>query len=116
MGRLRLAQFKENYMQVEVEILTQTITAQYGVLSQGDVLRTSAEFAKHLVEDCSAAKYVSAAPADSSVVTSAEESGDGDAPKALTIAEMRDALTAKAIVFDPAAKKADLQALLDAAQ
>ena len=50
-------------MQVEVEILVQTITAQYGVLSQGDILRTSAEFAKHLVEDCGAAKYKKAMPA-----------------------------------------------------
>ncbi|RYE43963.1 MAG: hypothetical protein EOP24_26305 [Hyphomicrobiales bacterium] len=45
---------------VEVEILTQTVTAQYGVLSQGDILRTSPEFAKHLVEDASAAKYTKA--------------------------------------------------------
>lgn len=42
---------------VEVEILTQAVTAQYGVLSQGDILRTSPEFAKHLVEDAGAAKY-----------------------------------------------------------
>lgn len=47
-------------MQVEVEILVQTITAQYGVLSQGDILRTSSEFAKHLVDDCGAAKYCAA--------------------------------------------------------
>ena len=46
---------------VEVEILTQAITSQYGVLSQGDILRTSPEFAKHLVEDAGAAKYVKAA-------------------------------------------------------
>jgi len=45
---------------VEVEILTQTVTQQYGVLSQGDILRTSPEFAKHLVEDASAAKYTKA--------------------------------------------------------
>lgn len=50
-------------MQVEVEILVQTITAQYGALSQGDILRTSPEFAKHLVEDCGAAKYKKAPPA-----------------------------------------------------
>ena len=43
--------------QVDVEILGQVITAQYGTLSTGDVLRTSPEFAKHLVEDCAAAKY-----------------------------------------------------------
>jgi hypothetical protein len=45
--------------QVEVEILTQTITAQYGTLAQGDKLRTSPEFAKHLVEDAKAARYTS---------------------------------------------------------
>lgn len=50
--------------QVEVEILGQVITHHYGVLNSGDVLRTSPEFAKHLVEDCGAAKYRSAwAPA-----------------------------------------------------
>jgi hypothetical protein len=42
---------------VEVEMLGQVITHQYGVLNGGDVLRTSAEFAKHLVEDCGAARY-----------------------------------------------------------
>ncbi len=45
---------------VKVEMLSQTITQQYGVLSAGDELTTSAEFAKHLVEDCGAAKYVKA--------------------------------------------------------
>jgi len=49
---------------VEVEILTQTVTQQYGVLSQGDILRTSPEFAKHLVEDASAAKYTKAKKAE----------------------------------------------------
>lgn len=38
-----------------------------------------------------------------------------DAAKPLTVAELREELTARAIEFDPAAKKADLQALLDAA-
>jgi len=33
----------------------------------------------------------------------------------LTIAQIRDALAARGIGFDPAAKKADLQVLLDAA-
>lgn len=42
---------------IEVEITSQAITAQYGTLMAGDVLRTDAEFAKHLVEDCGAAKY-----------------------------------------------------------
>lgn len=43
---------------VKVKILLQTITAQYGTLNAGDILRTSPEFAKHLVEDCMAAEYV----------------------------------------------------------
>lgn len=34
--------------------------------------------------------------------------------KSLTIGELREALTAKGIEFDPATKKADLQTLLDA--
>lgn len=43
--------------QVEVVIKGMVITARYGTLSTGDVLRTDAEFAKHLVEDCQAADY-----------------------------------------------------------
>lgn len=48
--------------QVEVEILSQTITSQYGVLSAGHILRTDAAFAAHLVDDCMAAKYTKAKP------------------------------------------------------
>lgn len=44
--------------QVEVEILTQAVTARYGTLKTGDILRVDAAFAKHLVEDAGAAKYV----------------------------------------------------------
>lgn len=44
---------------IEVEILGCVMTAQYGTLQAGDILRTSEEFAKHLVDDCSAAKYTS---------------------------------------------------------
>jgi hypothetical protein len=57
---------------VDVEILGQVITHQYGTLNTGDVLRTSAEFAKHLVEDCGAAKYCQQAKAD----TAPEAAGD----------------------------------------
>jgi hypothetical protein len=46
--------------QVEVEILGMVITQRYGVLKSGDILRTDAEFAKHLVNEASAAKYVEA--------------------------------------------------------
>ena len=42
---------------VTVNIIGQAITARYGTLNTGDVLRTDAEFARHLVEDCSAAEY-----------------------------------------------------------
>ena len=43
--------------QVEVEITGQAITARYGTLNTGHILRTDAAFARHLVEDCSVAKY-----------------------------------------------------------
>lgn len=45
---------------VQVKILGTAMTAQYGTLSTGDVLRTNAEFAKHLVEDCHVAEYTKA--------------------------------------------------------
>lgn len=46
--------------QVEVEITGMAITARYGTLQSGTVLRTDEAFAKHLVDDCGAAKYVTA--------------------------------------------------------
>ena len=42
---------------IEVEILGHVTTAQYGTLFTGAILRTSKEFAAHLVNDCGAAKY-----------------------------------------------------------
>lgn len=43
---------------VEVEITTgSVVTAQYGTLKAGDIVRTSQEFAAHLVNDCKAAKF-----------------------------------------------------------
>jgi hypothetical protein len=47
-------------MQVQVKMKT-TVVCQYGTFKTGDVLRTDAAFAKHLVEDCSAAEYVAQA-------------------------------------------------------
>lgn len=44
---------------IEVEITGQAITSRYGTLNTGDILRTDAAFARHLVEDCIAAKYTS---------------------------------------------------------
>lgn len=42
---------------VEIRITATVVTARYGTLSHGDTLRTDAAFARHLVEDCVAAKY-----------------------------------------------------------
>lgn len=42
---------------VTVNITGQAITQRYGTLNTGDVLRTDAAFAKHLVDDCAAAEY-----------------------------------------------------------
>ena len=43
---------------VSVKIKGLVVTGQYGTLSDGTILRTSAEFAAHLVNDCNAADYV----------------------------------------------------------
>lgn len=43
---------------VEVKIRCTVVTSQYGTLESGDILRTNAEFAKHLVEQCAAGDYV----------------------------------------------------------
>ena len=50
---------------VEVEITSSSVvTAQYGTLKVGDIVRTSQEFAAHLVNDCNAAKFREAPPSD----------------------------------------------------
>lgn len=46
--------------QVQVKITGMAITQRYGTLSTGTLLRTDAAFAKHLVEDCHAAEYLTA--------------------------------------------------------
>jgi len=43
---------------VQIKITGMVITHRYGTLSAGDLLRTDAAFAKHLVEDCAAAEYI----------------------------------------------------------
>jgi hypothetical protein len=48
---------------VSLTIRGTVITSRYGVLSSGDVLRTDADYARHLVEDCKAADYNYGAPA-----------------------------------------------------
>ena len=45
---------------VKVKIKATVITAQYGTLSSGDILTTNEAFAKHLVEECAAAEYLTA--------------------------------------------------------
>lgn len=47
---------------VAVRIITTVVTSQYGTLVNGDILRTSPEFARHLVEECKGAKYLEAQP------------------------------------------------------
>jgi hypothetical protein len=44
-----------------------------------------------------------------------DDAEDGAAPSALTVAQIKDALTEKGVDFPATAKKAELQALLDAA-
>lgn len=51
---------------VKVRIKGLVMTSQYGTLSDGDELSCSADFAKHLVEDCKAAEYVAAEKSTSS--------------------------------------------------
>ena len=48
---------------VEIQITATVVTARYGTLSHGDLLRTDAAFARHLVEDCAAAEYIQPKPA-----------------------------------------------------
>lgn len=68
--------------QIEVEILGLTITHQYGVLNTGDILRTNAEFARHLVEDACAAKYTQAQPAKPELSAPAGKAGAAKSRKA----------------------------------
>jgi hypothetical protein len=58
--------------QVQVKIKGQAITARYGTLNTGDILRTDAEFARHLVEDCAVAEYVTAKQTEVVVSSSAD--------------------------------------------
>lgn len=42
----------------KVKIKQMVITQQYGVLSDGDILNCSDDFAKHLVDECNAGDYL----------------------------------------------------------
>lgn len=50
--------------QVEIEITSLAITARYGALAEGSIVRTDAAFAHHLVKEAFCAKYTNAADAD----------------------------------------------------
>lgn len=43
---------------VEVKITSTVVTAPYGTLTSGTILRTSPAYAKHLVEEAFAASYI----------------------------------------------------------
>lgn len=43
---------------VEIEITGTVITAQFGALKTGDILRCDKAFADHMVNDARAAKYI----------------------------------------------------------
>ena len=46
--------------QVQIRITSTVVTAPYGTLMPGTILRTSTAYAKHLVEDAFAAIYLTA--------------------------------------------------------
>lgn len=50
---------------VKVKIIKTVITARYGALSPGDILNTDVAFAKHLVDDCGAARFEAGIAAES---------------------------------------------------
>ena len=62
---------------VEIEILGMAITHDHGTLGEGDVLRTSPEFARHLIEDCKVARYSKRKPpAEPEAVAAAEQAAE----------------------------------------
>lgn len=67
---------------VQVRIKGTVVTHRYGTLSSGDVLRTDAAFAKHLVEDCSAAEYLDKVSAPKTVETETTEQPQAEEPQA----------------------------------
>lgn len=44
--------------QVRVKIKGIVVTSRYGTLSSGQIVRTDAEYARHLVEQCHAGEYL----------------------------------------------------------
>lgn len=91
---------------VEVEIIGQVITARYGTLSTGDILKTDQAFADHLVNDCKGAKWpepkVEAAPLQVAIELPADPAA---ATVVETVVEQPPAVSAKpGYMTKPAAK------------
>jgi hypothetical protein len=61
---------------VSVKIRGTVVSARYGTLTAGDILRTDADYARHLVDDCNAATY-----ADAQRAQTHEPKGEAEAPK-----------------------------------
>jgi hypothetical protein len=58
---------------VTLKIRGTVTTSRYGVLMSGDVLRTDADYARHLVEDCKAAEYADAKRAEAEEPKAAQQ-------------------------------------------
>lgn len=110
---------------VEVEIIAQLITARYGSLSTGDILRTDRAFAEHLINDCNGAKWpeqkvhaqppqFAAEPPSAEVVVAPRAAevaveppaAEEAAPAAESVAEVPPAIAAKAASPPTSAAKA----------
>lgn len=64
---------------VQVKIKGIVTTSKYGTLTSGDILRTDAAFAKHLVDECGAAEYVTKT-SQVETPTQAEQEPDAEKP------------------------------------
>lgn len=52
---------------VQVKIKAMVITSRYGTLQDGDILRTDAAFAQHLVDECGAGEVIGPAENEADV-------------------------------------------------
>lgn len=80
---------------------------QLGAFSPGDTANVSDALAAHLVDDSGVAEYAD-------TMAAATPAAPAKASEGLSIAQLRDALTAKGIKFPEGAKKPALADLLDA--
>jgi hypothetical protein len=88
---------------VQVRIKGIVTTSRYGTLSSGDTLRTDAAFAKHLVEDCSAAEYV----AEKATVTAKNAEKPKSKAAKKTVAEPAVEPVVEPVVVEPVASVAE---------